>query len=565
MWANAWHTEQSQSGSCYYFYKRMRHAPEMTVPPPLAPVGSVCVDSTSLELDLSTATVGGSLLLPRSDHPVPCVVIAGGTLSQRRDGELDREGAPHRTAMKRLAESLAKAGYGSFRYDQVGHGASRAKAGWSDLYEGDAQVLGAICDCLRERPECGKVIVAAESAGAYVACLAARAGSQADAYVFLGGFCGQAEEIFSYNYGRLAERVASDQAFGAWAEESRVAPQLAFGRRWREMFAAAKAGQDYFEVIDGAYRQRVKITRRREELDNPPDEMFAYIKAPALAIAGTRDLNVAPHHAAAAVAIMQRAGNLKCRSVLIEGADHNFQVAPDDADLAFRERYTFASFLRPYHPELDRQILAWLREVAPAESVRKDGYTQALQAVEIEPRTATSPERIKLAPGVTIIDDILDREKTAGVDTLEGFIGPLLRTSEMRAHFIDMPAGLYLEEHPHSKGSIIYTVRGKWALKSLGRWHVMKPGSLYWFGDDIPTGFQVPFREDAYILIFKAASGDDDDAFIRYLEGMAAKLRKEQAAGTPFRLTDLPASHPALEFARHVNPRLETGFAIKPE
>jgi pimeloyl-ACP methyl ester carboxylesterase len=543
----------------------MRDDSELIVPTPSAPVSGVSVDSTSLELDLSTATVGGTLLLPRSDRPLPCVVIAGGTLSQRRDGELDREGAPHRTALKRLAESLATAGYASFRYDQVGHGASRAKAGWSDLYAGDAQVLADICAYLRGRPECGKLIVAGESAGAYLACLAARAGSHADGYVFLGGFCGKAEEIFSYNYGRLAERVERDQEFASWAEGSQLAPQLAFGRRWREMFAAARAGQDHFEVIDGAYRQRVKITRRREELDNPPDEMYAYIKAPALAIAGARDLNVAPHHAAAAVAMMQRAGNLRCRSVLIDGADHSFQVAPEDADLAFRERYTFASFLRPYHPELDRQILPWLREVAPAESVREDGYEQARQSVEIQPKTASSPERIKLAPGVTIIDDILDREKTAGVDTLEGFIGPLLRTSEMRAHFIDMPAGLYLEEHPHSKGSIIYTVRGKWALKSLGRWHMMKPGSLYWFGDDIPTGFQVPFPEDAYILIFKAASGEDDDAFVRYLESMAENLRKEQSAGTPFRLADLPASHPALEFARHVNPRLETGFTIKPE
>jgi len=156
-----------------------------------------------------------------------------------------------------------------------------------------------------------------------------------------------------------------------------------------------------------------------------------------------------------------------------------------------------------------------------------------------------------------------DRGKTIGVDTLEGFIGPLLRTSEMRAHFIDMPAGLYLDEHPHAKGSIIYTVRGRWGLKSLGRWHLMKPGSLYWFGDNIPTGFQVPFPEDAHILIFKAASGDDDQAFVRYLQGMAANLTKDQKAGTAFRLVDLPASDPALDFARKANPNFDSDFPSK--
>lgn len=146
------------------------------------------------------------------------------------------------------------------------------------------------------------------------------------------------------------------------------------------------------------------------------------------------------------------------------------------------------------------------------------------------------------------------------MDTLEGFIGPLLRTPEMRAHFIDMPTGLYLDEHPHAKGSIIYTVRGQWGLKSLGRWHLMKPGSLYWFGDNIPTGFQVPFKEDAYILIFKAIPGDDDEAFVRYLQGLATNLKKEQEAGSVFRLVDLPPADAARDFARKVNPRFDREF-----
>jgi hypothetical protein len=289
--------------------------------------------------------------------------------------------------------------------------------------------------------------------------------------------------------------------------------------------------------------------------------MFAHIQEPALAVAGTRDLNVAPHHAAAAVAVMQRAGNLRSRSELIEGADHSFQTAAEEAGLAFRERYTFASFLRPYHPELDSEVLGWLREVAPVDRDGDSGYRQAKHGVEIEARTPTSPERVRLAPGVTIVDDILDREKRVGVDTLEGFIGPLLRTSEMRAHFIDMPAGLFLEEHTHSKGSIVYAVRGSWGLKSLGRWHLMEPGSLFWFGDDIPTGFQVPFQEDAYILIFKPAAGADDETFVHYLESLAGNLRRAQEAGTAFRLTDLPPGHPALEFARRVNPSFEIDFA----
>jgi hypothetical protein len=275
---------------------------------------------------------------------------------------------------------------------------------------------------------------------------------------------------------------------------------------------------------------------------------------------------------------MQRAGNLQARSVLIPGADHNFQIAPDDSDLAFRERYTFDSFRRPYHPQLDHELVEWLQEVAPSGHSHREAdhttantagvsdlYRKAMQQPEMAPRSDVSPERLHLAPGLTLIDDILEARRQAGVETLEGFIGPLLRTPEMRAHFIDMPAGLYLDEHPHTKGSIIYTVRGQWALKSLGRWHHMKAGSLYWFGDDIPTGFQVPFKEDAYILIFKAIPGDDDEAFIRYLQGLAANLKKDQAAGTVFRLSDLPSTHPAREFGRELNPQFDRDFPARKE
>jgi quercetin dioxygenase-like cupin family protein len=373
----------------------------------------------------------------------------------------------------------------------------------------------------------------------------------------------------------LAEYVAANAEHAAWAQANKIERELALGRHWRDLFAAARAGQDSFEVIDDTCRQTVSLARRREELDNPPDEMFAFIKNPSLALAGTNDLNVAPHHAACAVAVMQRAGNLQTRAQLIEGADHNFQIAPEDGDLAFRERYTFASFLRPYNPELDHEILEWLDDIAPVHGHKHAGDhpssaashvepARAIQQPESEPKTATSPERFHLAPGVTIIDDILDRRMMVGVETLEGFIGPLLRTPEMRAHFIDMPAGLYLDEHPHAKGSIIYTVRGRWALKSLGRWRLMKPGSLYWFGDNIPTGFQVPFKEDACILIFKAVSGDDDAGFIRYLKGLAENLKRDQASGTVFRLTDLHPNHPARDFARQSNPRFDRDFLSTP-
>ncbi len=544
---------------------------------PGAAGASVTARSEQVTIATPLASVAGTMLLPLEGGRGPCVVLIGGTLSHTRDGEMVRDGAPKRTALKRFAEALLDAGYSSFRYDKVGYGTSNPSQEWSGSYADEARVAAEVIQYVRRRPECAQVAVAGESAGAYVASLAARDGARADAYLFLRGFCGQAEEIFEFNFGRLAEYVEGSRERREWALHSGLQRELALGQTWKDLFRAAREGKDTFEVVDGKFRLTVDLKRRKEEIALPPDEMFAHIKAPALALAGTRDLNVAPHHATCAAAVMQKTGNLRARSVLIDGADHNFQIAPDDQDRGYRERHTFASFNRPYHPGLDTEVLRWLGEVLPMEAshdhdhphahphiesaaATSTAYDHAVEGSEVEPKTPDSPERFHLAPGLTIIDDVTDLQKTVSVETLEGRIGPLLRTSESRAHFIDMPAGMYLDEHPHAKGNIIYTVRGEWALKSAGRWHHMKPGTLYWFGDNIPTGFQVPFRQDAYILIFKAISGDEDKVFMDYLRGMAEQLEKQREQGTPFALKQLPYDHPARQFARQINPRFEEEF-----
>ena len=113
-----------------------------------------------------------------------------------------------------------------------------------------------------------------------------------------------------------------------------------------------------------------------------------------------------------------------------------------------------------------------------------------------------------------------DAQKTAGVATLEGRIGPLILGEGSQAHFIDMQSGLFVAEHPHSTESLIYTVRGQWVLCSAGRRQLMKAGSLFRFAAGTPTGYEVPFDDPALILIFK---GDritkDEREFIEYSEG----------------------------------------------
>jgi quercetin dioxygenase-like cupin family protein len=229
---------------------------------------------------------------------------------------------------------------------------------------------------------------------------------------------------------------------------------------------------------------------------------------------------------------------------MIEGVDHNFQVSPVDEDARFRERYSFESFKRPYSEQLYVTILDWLKKAHLG------------NPTQIGTLSKTEPSRPGIVAwnGIQIIEDITDAETHPGIETLEGRIGPLMKGEKSQAHYIDMPAGLFLAEHPHSSESIIFCVRGRFVLCSGGRRQLMKPGSLMWFGANEPTGWEVPYDEPAYILIFKGSRSErSDDEFRDYLRGLAEKLKKEQADGAPYHFRDLPFDHPAREFARKVN------------
>lgn len=156
-------------------------------------------------------------------------------------------------------------------------------------------------------------------------------------------------------------------------------------------------------------------------------------------------------------------------------------------------------------------------------------------------------------PGISIVEDVTDDKAHKGINTLEGRIGPLLKGDSSSAHFIEMPGGLFCEEHSHSTESLILTIKGRWVLCSQGHRQLMKPGTLFWFKAGTPTGYEVPFDEPALILIFKGETDEkDDEGFLQYLQGLKQRLEKAHAEGTPFLMNELPFDHPARDFARRL-------------
>lgn len=179
---------------------------------------------------------------------------------------------------------------------------------------------------------------------------------------------------------------------------------------------------------------------------------------------------------------------------------------------------------------------------------------------KIVPATAISPEYVQLATNVEAIPDIEKAVASpAALLTHEGLFGPLLFAENNRAFFIELKPDMFLGEHPHPTGSIVYTVRGKWVLASEGKRQVMEAGSLFRFGDQMPTGWEAPFSEGALLLIVKGKAPDDGyQTFNAGIKSMQAAVDKERKAGDPFYFNALAPNHPAIIFARSVNPDFDT-------
>ena len=200
-------------------------------------------------------------------------------------------------------------------------------------------------------------------------------------------------------------------------------------------------------------------------------------------------------------------------------------------------------------------------DASPAHNAAKSAVRgkQVVQATEI------SPEYIQMAKNVEIIPNIENAVKSsAGVLTHEGLFGPLLFAEQNRAFFIELKPGMFLGEHPHDTGSIVYTVRGNWVLASEGKRQVMKAGSLFRFGDGMPTGWEAPFAEAALLLIVKPKQANDGyGPFHKGIKSMQATVDKQRKGGSPFYYNELKPDHPAITFARSVNPKFDDVLAIK--
>lgn len=192
-----------------------------------------------------------------------------------------------------------------------------------------------------------------------------------------------------------------------------------------------------------------------------------------------------------------------------------------------------------------------------AQKTKPQAKAQILEKYVV-PATPSSPELVQLAKNVTVIPNIIDPAKRVGVLTHEGVFGPLLYAEKMRAFFIELKPGMFLHEHPHDAESLVYTVSGKWVLCSEGKRQVMEAGSIFHFGSNMPTGWEAPFAEGALLMVVKTKKVTDGyKTFMEGLTKMKSNLEKERSEGALFYFNALRPDHPAVVFAKSVNPNFD--------
>ncbi|POA23390.1 MULTISPECIES: alpha/beta hydrolase [unclassified Pseudomonas] len=259
-----------------------------------------------ISLDTGSGELFGSLLLPKSDNPVPVVLILAGSGPTDRDGNNPDGG--RNDSLKRLAWVLAKHNIASVRYDKRGVAASRP----ATPDERNLSVEGYVDDAvawsqkLKSDPRFGPLILLGHSEGALIATLAAPR-ADAAALISLSGSARPVDQV-------IREQLARS-----------LPPPLML--RSNELLDSLKAGHTDDNVpapLQPIFRPSVQpylISLFRQD----PAKAFAQLKMPALIVQGSNDMQVGVGDAQAL-----KAAKPDAELVVIEGMNHVMRIVPAD-------------------------------------------------------------------------------------------------------------------------------------------------------------------------------------------------------------------------------------------
>ncbi|MCE0463468.1 alpha/beta hydrolase [Pseudomonas uvaldensis] len=291
-----------------------------------------------ISLDTGNGELFGSLLLPKSDTPVPVVLIISGSGPTDRDGNNPEGG--RNDSLKRLAWVLARHNIASVRYDKRGVAASLAATPDERNLSVEAYVADAVAWSrkLASDPRMGPLILLGHSEGALIASLAAPQ-AHAAAVISLSGSARPIDQV-------LRQQLSQ-----------RLPPPLML--RSNELLDSLKAGRPDGNVpaqLQFIFRPSVQpylISLFRQD----PAGAFAALKVPALIIQGSHDIQVGVEDAR-----QLKAARPDAELALIEGMNHVMRIVPNDVK---RQLDSYKDPNLPLAAELGTRIVGFIDSIAP--------------------------------------------------------------------------------------------------------------------------------------------------------------------------------------------------------
>ncbi|AWA38775.1 alpha/beta hydrolase [Pseudomonas sp. 22105] len=284
-------------------------------------------------LTTDTGELFGSLLLPKSDNPVPVVLILSGSGPTDRDGNNPDGG--RNDSLKRLAWVLAKHNVASVRFDKRGVAASLAATPDERNLSVEAYVADAVAwgQKLKADPRFGPLILLGHSEGALIASLAAPK-VDAAAVISLSGTARPIDQV-------LRRQLARS-----------LPPPLML--RSNELLDSLKAGRTDDNVpapLQVIFRPSVQpylISLFRQD----PAAAFAQLKMPALIVQGSNDIQVQVDDAK-----LLKAAKPDAELALIEGMNHVLRIVPNDVK---RQLASYKDPNLPLAAELGTRVLEFI-------------------------------------------------------------------------------------------------------------------------------------------------------------------------------------------------------------
>jgi len=249
--------------------------------------------------------LSGTLLAPRSDKPVPVVLLISGS------GPTDRDGngpTVHPASLRQLAESLAVHGIATLRFDKRGVGASRS-AGLPEAqltFELLADDVAAWVRSLASDRRFSRVVVAGHSEGALLGLLALRQ-APAAGYISLEGPARPADEVI---HDQLARQLPAPLLAESDSVLARLRRGVTSDSSPPSLAALFRRSVQPYLISWFRYSGQIELAR---------------LTIPCLVVQGTHDLQVAPAEAD----VLQRV-NPRCRIARIDGMNHVLKRTPAD-------------------------------------------------------------------------------------------------------------------------------------------------------------------------------------------------------------------------------------------